>query len=1061
MRIAIRDNADTRNIAFFDNNAGIKYHEAKLNIYLQGSAAVLNLKYYSYDYDKIQSGHRLAFVYRAKEYWMTITNVEKDGLEITLTALGASLDANKGEVGEYKASRAMSIIEYWQTFDTDNNFEIGINEVAEKRITAEWSGQETMLARLFSLAEKFDAELEFKTELNRDYSLKRQVVNIYRQGNLGERKVGHPIVVGKDVKSVTFCTHINSYYTQVTATGKDGLTISGLTKNVYDDKGELLYFTNGDSIFAPQARQRIAGLTNRNELQGYIKKNLGSTEYESKENLYAYLLSQIKKLSTPEVEYELEGFVDAEIGDTRLIKDSINYRPTLYLEARIISQEYDLINPANNKTEFSNVVRKYSQVNEKLLVIIQNMIDKASNYEVAIQTDSTSLPIIGGTPRSFSAVVRLNGKGVDATKLYFKWRLNNHDILAGQFDGYGKQVLNIYKDSNDITVNTDNILTVSIYENEVYKGSAQLVLKWQKTHIAYADNISGSKGFTTEETDNKEYQGFYTGHGDENDPNAYTWFKVKGEHLHVAYADNISGSQGFTFEYPVGKIPAYKGTYTDYSTIASNNPAMYKWEINPDILKPQMDELSKELESAKQELSANQQLINQTIQDADAMERYLNNTVVDFNKQLSDMLTNVNKSIKDEADKLTLSFTGQIGDLRTITTNLTAGVAGISGEISDIQTGVGGIKSDLNWLKDSFAVRYLTSAGTILSQLNVNPEGVYIDGKLIHLTGKSLIDQAVIKTAHIADAQITNAKISNLAITTAKIADAAVTNAKIHDLSAEKITAGYIKSARIEAGSITADKIDVSSLSALTANLGEITTGKIKNSNGNFEINATNGTISSSYGGNSVYISSGELEMEKDGNNVSMDFKGLVVSNGYTYVRLQPEVIDVGGSIYADGYFRNATTYVDFEKIVKSEAYGDSKVLDLELLGSSSNPYLHIGTSGGNYGVTAWTSDERLKENIFRISDNEALEKINQVDVYQFDWKKSKSHVDYGFVAQRLENTFPEAVFDVSGTLNINVSGIVPPMLAAIKALSTKLSYIESIINNIKLGEINNGIASN
>ena len=134
---------------------------------------------------------------------------------------------------------------------------------------------------------------------------------------------------------------------------------------------------------------------------------------------------------------------------------------------------------------------------------------------------------------------------------------------------------------------------------------------------------------------------------------------------------------------------------------------------------------------------------------------------------------------------------------------------------------------------------------------------------------------------------------------------------------------------------------------------------------------------------------------------------------------------------------------------------GSSKVKELLRLGGSSNPYLHIGTDGGNYGVTAWSSDEKLKENIYRIDDDEVVEKIKKVNVYSFDWKADGTHTDYGFVAQNLQKTFPQSVFDVDGTLNINVSGIVPPMLAAIKALTNRVEWLESIINNTRLGEMN------
>lgn len=85
----------------------------------------------------------------------------------------------------------------------------------------------------------------------------------------------------------------------------------------------------------------------------------------------------------------------------------------------------------------------------------------------------------------------------------------------------------------------------------------------------------------------------------------------------------------------------------------------------------------------------------------------------------------------------------------------------------------------------------------IISQINISPENILLESKLIHLSGKSKIDDAV----------ITSAMIANAAITSAKIQDAAISNAKILNVDAGKLTSGFIDSNRIQARSITADKL--------------------------------------------------------------------------------------------------------------------------------------------------------------------------------------------------------------------------------------------------------------
>ncbi|MGK0541691.1 phage tail spike protein [Propionimicrobium lymphophilum] len=145
------------------------------------------------------------------------------------------------------------------------------------------------------------------------------------------------------------------------------------------------------------------------------------------------------------------------------------------------------------------------------------------------------------------------------------------------------------------------------------------------------------------------------------------------------------------------------------------------------------------------------------------------------------------------------------------------------------------VSSQLTMLSDDINLR--VKNGEIIAQINISPETVLIDGKRVHITGQTMIDNAVISTAMIKDAAVTNAKIgavdagkittgtlaagriaagsitsdkltiSNGFIQTAMIADGAITNAKIGFLDAAKITTGYLNAARIRAGSISADKL--------------------------------------------------------------------------------------------------------------------------------------------------------------------------------------------------------------------------------------------------------------
>lgn len=111
----------------------------------------------------------------------------------------------------------------------------------------------------------------------------------------------------------------------------------------------------------------------------------------------------------------------------------------------------------------------------------------------------------------------------------------------------------------------------------------------------------------------------------------------------------------------------------------------------------------------------------------------------------------------------------------------------------------------------------------VIASINLSKEGVRIDGNKHHITGQTLIDDAVIGTAAIANAAITKAKLGTAVIGTAQIENAAVTSAKIQ--------------------SVAADKISAANLAAITADLGTVRAGRLLSNNNNLDANLNTGNI--------------------------------------------------------------------------------------------------------------------------------------------------------------------------------------------------------------------------
>ena len=421
VRIAIRDSTDSHNVAFFDNKAGIKYKSANLQRFLAGSASILTLKYNSKDIDSIRSGCKLAFRYKARDYWLNVMSFEKKGFEVELTAYSLGLELNNETRGEHKPANAMSIAEYVAYYDPEHALTIGVNEVSDKRIKLEWTGTDTILARLFSIANSFDAELDFNVELNDDYSLKRQVLNVYKKGNLGSNKVGRPVRVGKELKVINYSDNIKELRTAVRATGKDGLTIDGLNKKIYDDNKELLYYSSGMTVYAPQSRDRFPSV-GKGSNDNWIVEDLGETQYETKEALWGYLYSEIQKKSLPEITYEVEGAIDASVGDTQTLIDDKHFEPALYVQARVSELEDDILTGKVTKSTFINFERKYSQIADELQKRVEALAEDAAPYIVRLSTDNGyNFKNSKGTS-TITAKLEKYSKVVNAK---WKWLINN------------------------------------------------------------------------------------------------------------------------------------------------------------------------------------------------------------------------------------------------------------------------------------------------------------------------------------------------------------------------------------------------------------------------------------------------------------------------------------------------------------------------------------------------------------------------------------------------------------------------------------------------------------
>ena len=523
-------------LTFLDNTvpSAMHYFDEILHTYLKGSAYTFEFTTMTAHDDAVflVEGNKLSFKRKDKDYHLTIMSVEKGGDTTSVTAYGLCLELTNEYVGEYKATRPMEIVEYIHSFGFEQAFVVGKNEVRNKHLTHEWTGTDTVLARLYSIANVFDAELEFVTELNDDYSLKNVVLNIYRAHSDSVQGMGHDkrstiLRYPNNIYGITKTSDITELYTAIRPTGTNGLQLNSISGRVIRDaNGNVLYKVNGNNILAPQARDRFPSTLLTNHSNDMYAVQMWSYETENVEALYGQALAQLKKNCVPKVTYDVDAYIDGDIGDTFTIEDA-EYSPTLYLEARITEQEICFTDSEKCKTIFDNFEEKQSQISSALISEMNKMIELKKVYEGSIVSSNGVLFKTDSDSTKLTALVK--DDGVDITSKYsITWFKDDVQISTNQ----------------TITVSASDLSEKAVYRfkamsGEILKATAEVtVMRLQDgqngtsayVHIAYANSSDGRVDFSLTDS-NRKFIGQYSDSKQygSDDPTKYRWSVIKGE----------------------------------------------------------------------------------------------------------------------------------------------------------------------------------------------------------------------------------------------------------------------------------------------------------------------------------------------------------------------------------------------------------------------------------------------------------------------------------------------------------------------------------------------------
>ncbi|VJS97282.1 PblB [Streptococcus pneumoniae] len=378
--------------------------------------------------------------------------------------------------------------------------------------------------------------------------------------------------------------------------------------------------------------------------------------------------------------------------------------------------------------------------------------------------------------------------------------------------------------------------------------------------------------------------------------------------------------------------------------------------------------------------------------------------------------------------------------------------------VADANKKLEATQTKMTQLAGSWVVENINSAGDIISGINLGANGHNrFVGKLTHITGETLIDRAVIKSAMVDKLKTANFEAGSVTTTILDAEAVTAEKLKVDDALIRKLTAkdafiDQLISKRIF--SIKVESVISSStfLEAYQGRIGGFTLGQFDQGGGRwisgvnqFSVGMGNGA---GYGVRTAFWANW--------------------GNNWNYAGPKAWNVNTDGKMYC----RNEVGFydqVDFSNSSRANFYGNttfsrspvfSNGIELgskDVLGDGWNP------KGGRNAVVWWNqvgsgsvkywmeqkSDRRLKENITDTAVK-ALDKINRLRMVAFDFIENKKHEEIGLIAQEAETIVPRIVSrdpeNPDGYLHIDYTALVPYLIKAIQELNQKIEKMEKTI---------------
>lgn len=331
----------------------------------------------------------ITFVYQNRSWRFQIVTVEVgDDGSFKVTANALALQLIDGQIAAAGAPDEPQTASYYVGQAIANTgWTVGRDEIGNSLVKKiSFSDASTPIARLYSIADTFGVELDFRTELDNHYNLTGKYVDIV--SSLGTER--HDIMLGwgENVTSIDRTIDTSSLVTALIATGASGINLTSLD------------YTSSDGRYkSPAGVSYMMDTVANQQLQNGANYIIGTYEDDgatSQQQLVTDTIARLKTLSSPSVTF-----------DTKLayLPDDVMIGDTLYLisndpnnivrdSTRVVELDICLDNPAKTSAKFGDYKTLDSGTNLDDIIQLKKQVaaaqTTASNAQSAAQSAETA-----------------------------------------------------------------------------------------------------------------------------------------------------------------------------------------------------------------------------------------------------------------------------------------------------------------------------------------------------------------------------------------------------------------------------------------------------------------------------------------------------------------------------------------------------------------------------------------------------------------------------------------------------------------------------------------------